>query len=195
MDHLWAMSVRTPVLGCRRLPCRATKVFRSRSVAAMAQSSASLALQSCPTLVRTMTAFAAAIKAEITRIARREVRAETDRLRRALVGARRDIAALKRELRDVRRGKKESARVKPVVAPTDDAAGQPLRFSAKGLKSHRARLGLTAAQFGQLVGVSGQSVYLWESGKSVPSKNQLPRIAAVRALGKREAMARLESAA
>lgn len=142
-----------------------------------------------------MTAFAAAIKAEITRIARREIRAETDRLKKALASARHDIAALKRELREVRRTKNSSARAKPAVVPVDDGSVQPLRFSAKGLKAHRARLGLSAAQFGRLIGVSGQSVYLWESGKSVPSKSQLPLIAAIRAIGKREAAARLEKAA
>jgi DNA-binding transcriptional regulator YiaG len=66
---------------------------------------------------------------------------------------------------------------------------------AKGLKSHRARLGLSAADFGKLVGVSGKSVYAWESGSSAPRRAQLARIAAVRALGKREAARHLKARA
>jgi hypothetical protein len=35
------------------------------------------------------------------------------------------------------------------------------------------------------------TIYHWEAGKSKPRKKQLPAIAAIRGLGKREALARL----
>ena len=69
-----------------------------------------------------------------------------------------------------------------------------MRFVAKGLRSLRTRLGLSAGDFGTLAGVSGQSIYNWESGKAVPRKSQLAALASLRALGKREAAARLEAA-
>jgi DNA-binding transcriptional regulator YiaG len=50
---------------------------------------------------------------------------------------------------------------------------------------------VSAAEFGQLVGASGQSVYNWESGKAVPRASQMAALANVRGLGKREAQARL----
>ena len=50
---------------------------------------------------------------------------------------------------------------------------------------------MSAADFGRLIGCSGQSVYLWESGKKRPPREQLARIAVVRHLGKREARTRL----
>ena len=56
-----------------------------------------------------------------------------------------------------------------------DAGGEATgstRFSAKGLKSLRAKLGLSAADFGQLVGASAQSIYKWESGNAVPRASQ-----------------------
>ena len=62
-----------------------------------------------------------------------------------------------------------------------------MRFD--GLKNHRKRLGLSAADFGQLVGVSGLTIYNWESGKSKPRRKQLPQIAHVRTLGKKQALA------
>jgi DNA-binding transcriptional regulator YiaG len=46
---------------------------------------------------------------------------------------------------------------------------------------------------GALVGVSAQTVYNWEAGKSRPRQQQLAAIAAIRKLGKREAQARLAS--
>jgi transcriptional regulator with XRE-family HTH domain len=51
---------------------------------------------------------------------------------------------------------------------------------------------LSAADYGKLVGVSGLTVYHWEHGKSRPRKAQLASLAAVRGIGKREAMAKLE---
>ena len=50
---------------------------------------------------------------------------------------------------------------------------------------------LTAAQMAQLLGVSPQSVYHWEIGKSRPRASQLPAISAVRKLGKKQVMERL----
>jgi len=48
-----------------------------------------------------------------------------------------------------------------------------------------------AKDYGKLIGVSGLTVYHWEAGKAKPRRRQLPAIAAVRGLGKREAAARL----
>lgn len=41
------------------------------------------------------------------------------------------------------------------------------------------------------MGVSRQTIYAWERGKTRPRKSQLGAIAAVRLLGKREAAERL----
>jgi DNA-binding transcriptional regulator YiaG len=67
----------------------------------------------------------------------------------------------------------------------------PVRFSAKGLASQRQRLGLAAAEMGLLLGVSAQTVYNWEAGKSRPRQQQLAAIAALRGLGKRQVKVRL----
>jgi hypothetical protein len=45
-----------------------------------------------------------------------------------------------------------------------------------------------------LIGVSGLTIYNWESGSTRPRDSQLPAIAAARALGKRDAQARLAEA-
>ncbi|MFM8575649.1 MAG: helix-turn-helix domain-containing protein, partial [Limnohabitans sp.] len=57
----------------------------------------------------------------------------------------------------------------------------------------RKKLGLSAAEMGQLIGVSPQSIYHWETGKTRPRASQLEAIAAVRKLGKREVAARLSA--
>ena len=59
------------------------------------------------------------------------------------------------------------------------------------MASNRKRLGLSAADFGLLVGASSQSVYAWESGKSKPGREYLPAIAALRGIGTREVAEKL----
>ena len=54
------------------------------------------------------------------------------------------------------------------------------------------RLGLSADNYGKLIGVTGQTIYSWEQETSRPRTAQLAPIASLRHLGKREAQARLE---
>ena len=68
-----------------------------------------------------------------------------------------------------------------------------INLSAKGLAAQRRRLALSAHDCGLLVGASGQSVYNWEDGKAHPRAKQLPAIAALKTMGKKEAAARLAS--
>ncbi len=138
-----------------------------------------------------MANLGALLKSEITRLARREVKAQTQQLRKAIGTHRRDIAALKRQVamlsRQVRAGSVERRSAAKKVTEAS-----PTRFVAKGLKSLRARLGLSAEAFAKLAGVSGQSVHNWENRKTTPGASQRVVLASLRSLGKREAQARLE---
>ena len=135
----------------------------------------------------------------VRRLARREIRAETQRTKKASAQHRRDIAALKRQIKALlsrlgqfeKRAGKMSA-VPPIATADTSAAG--LRFRADGMRTHRKKLGLSAKDYGSLIGVSGLTIYHWETGKAKPRRRQLPAIAAVRGLGKREAEQRLSSA-
>jgi len=134
------------------------------------------------------------LKSEITRLARREVRAQTDQVRKASSTHRRDIAALKRQVALLSRQVKAAGADRRPGAKKATVA-TPTRFVAKGLKSLRARLGLSAEAFAKLAGVSGQSVYNWESRKTVPGVAQRAVLSSLRSLGKREAQVRLEQIA
>jgi DNA-binding XRE family transcriptional regulator len=74
---------------------------------------------------------------------------------------------------------------------TDEDPSSKVRFSAKGLATQRKRLGLSAANMGKILGVSGGAIYLWEDGKTRPRINQLPAIANLRKMGKKEVAAKL----
>ncbi len=139
--------------------------------------------------------IASILKSEISRVARKEVRGEVAALKKAVSAYRTDIAALKRRAQalelELRRLRKASPKV--AAQETTEPSAQALRFSAKGLASHRKRLALSADDCGLLVGTSGQSIYNWESGKARPRASILSAIAALKTMGKREAAERLVS--
>jgi DNA-binding transcriptional regulator YiaG len=136
--------------------------------------------------------IAIALRAEITRLARKVARSETAKLKKASAQYRSDIAGLKRRLAAAE--KQLSGRfANRSTAPEPADADSRIRFSARSLVAQRKRLGLSAADMGALLGVSAQTVYSWEAEKSRPRQAQMAAIGAVRQLGKREAAARLES--
>ncbi len=133
------------------------------------------------------------LKAEITRLARKESRGQIDATKKAAAQHRRDIATLKRQVtaleRQVRLLARRGLGATPAASP--DAPAKRVRFVAKGLRTQRGRLGLSAAQFGALLGVSAQSIYNWERETAHPRGEQLAKLASLRGIGKREAEARL----
>jgi ribosome-binding protein aMBF1 (putative translation factor) len=138
------------------------------------------------------------LKSEIARVARKELRSETQALKKSVTQYRGQIAQLKRRVQaleqQVKRQGRTVARSVAAVAPPEEADGRSgLRFSAKGFAAQRRRLGLSAAALAQILGVSALSVYKWESGKTRPRAKQLEAISGLRKMGKREAAARLEN--
>lgn len=140
-----------------------------------------------------MANIATILKQEIARVARKEARADTQQLKRASAHYRSDIAALKRRIaaleKLVGRLGKAPAKTTPITMTNEPASR--IRFSAIGLQSQRKRLGLSASEAGLLLGVSDQSVYKWENGKTRPRASQFASIAALRSLSKKQAGARL----
>lgn len=132
------------------------------------------------------------LKSEITRLARKEVKGAVDPLRKANASYRREIAELKRQILMLHREVKSSNRASTQRIDTETEP-RKTRFAAGGLKSLRSRLGLSASDFGRLIGASGQSVYNWEAGKAVPRSSQQAALTSIRGLGKREAARRLEA--
>jgi DNA-binding transcriptional regulator YiaG len=142
------------------------------------------------------------LKAEIIRLARKEVRDECSSLKKTVATQRTENAALKRRVQALEAVVKRLSRSQDAVrskAPTEvngqasEAPGAGTRFSAKGLAANRQRLELSAADFGRLLGVSGQSIYAWEAGKARPRAEAVTAIAALRSLGKREAASKLDA--
>ena len=134
------------------------------------------------------------LRDEISRLSRKEIRSQVDPTKKVTAQHRRDIAALKRQISQLERQvtllSRKALGTRMEVSP--DSAAKPVRFSAKRLHSQRSRMGLSATDFGRLLGVSAQTIYNWEHEASRPRGEQLGKLAGLRGIGKREAGARLK---
>lgn len=141
-----------------------------------------------------MTMLAIALKDEIRRLARKEIKSQTGRTVRAIAQYRREIARLKRQQRESEkkfalleaRTRKQLTSSATVAELNNDA-----RFSARSVKAQRSRTGLSAVEYAKLVHVSPLTIYNWEHNKSRPRREQFAALVALRGLGKREARAKL----
>lgn len=153
-----------------------------------------------------MPTFADTLKAEIARIARKELKAELEALRKTNATQRSDIAALKRELKALhsrvskaeRVTSKTAAVVLPMVEPpTQPASRSPVgglgNFNSAAFGEFRKHLGITQAEMGKLVEASSLSVWKWETGRAQPRAAALLRIQTAMKLGKRVALAKARS--
>ncbi len=142
-----------------------------------------------------MADLANALKEEIRRLARKEIKAETGATKQAVAQYRREIASLKRKLQQQEKkiafleGQERKRFEEPQA---NEETVENARFSARSVAAQRTRLGLSAADYAKLVGVSGLTIYNWESGKTRPRQEQLAALVAIRGIGKREAQRRLE---
>jgi DNA-binding transcriptional regulator YiaG len=135
-----------------------------------------------------MSNIATVLKDEIIRLARKETRNETEKLRKASTQYRAEIAALKKRTvaleQQLSRLEKANGQKREAPAQPEDTA--KARFTAKGFKSLRKRLGLSATEIGQLLDVSTPTIYNWEAGNASPREKQLTKIVMLRGMGKRD---------
>jgi DNA-binding transcriptional regulator YiaG len=142
-----------------------------------------------------MADLAGELKEQIRRLARKEIRAATGSSKQSVARYDREIASLKRQLREQEKkiafleDRERNRLERPEAA---EIAVENARFSARSVKAQRDRLGLSAADYALLVGVPLPTLYNWEKGKTRPRQEQLAALVAVCGIGKREAARRLD---
>ena len=132
------------------------------------------------------------LKAEISRLARKEAKQVVAPVKKAsanyrglIAGLRKQIDALQNEVAALRRAAPKAEKALAAQEP----AGR-FWITGKGVKALRKRLGLTQAQFGKLVGVSVPTVIKWEGAKGkapIRLKAAIARLHAIRGMGKKQA--------
>ena len=139
--------------------------------------------------------IAGVLKEEIRRLAKKEIKAQVGTTKQAVAKYRSDIAKLKRSLSqqewEIKLLKKQQGQQQTGQSQLAEDELESVRFSARSVKAQRSRLGLSAADYGKLVGVSSLTIYNWEHEKARPRKAQLAALVTVRGIGKREALMKL----
>jgi len=137
--------------------------------------------------------FAQSIKNEIARLARKEIHTETLSLRKSSAQHRTGISELKRQAAELKTEVKQLGKLcgGGISPQKSQDTTVTHRFSAKSVITQRKRLGISANDFGKLVGVSAVTIYAWELGRTRPRKAQVKALGLVRAFGKKQARARL----
>ncbi len=135
--------------------------------------------------------FAGALKGEIRRLARKEVRESVTPLRKLVAGLRRRVAQQRRLIAELERGARRSTKQgRAAEAPATEES--QIRFSPAWVKRHRKKLKMSRRVYAKLVGVSAQSIFGWEAGRSRPRRSALESWRRIRGMGKRELMAMIE---
>lgn len=140
-----------------------------------------------------MTTFAKMFSEEIRRLARKEIRAAVSdlqstnrKLKQANSQLQKRLAGMERQLKKVAEGKLTTAKS---VSKVEDALEQKVRITAKGIRSLRARWGVSQTDFARILGVSSQSIVNWEAKEGAISLRSRPRQAylELRHIGARDA--------
>jgi len=147
-----------------------------------------------------MSNIAKALKAEISRISRKEAKSATDQLGKRQTELKKIVADLKKRIGLL---EKENKRLLPkkkkdapesLQAPPEETG--KARFTSKGIRSLRSRLDLSQADFAKLMGATPHAVYLWEKKEGALRLREKTKAAflAIRGLGAKEAQEKLAEA-
>jgi DNA-binding transcriptional regulator YiaG len=139
------------------------------------------------------------IREEITRLTRKELKQALQIQKTTNTALKKSLAAVKAECAELKREVKAIQKRLPAPPPAPaapevaDETLKRFRPTSKTVKQLRAKLGVSQAELAKLLNVSGQAVYLWErkDGRLQLRSQAKASLFALRAIGKREAKARL----
>jgi DNA-binding transcriptional regulator YiaG len=135
------------------------------------------------------------IKAEIVRLAKREIRKisvplgrDVWTLKSAVWQLRKTVLALERF---AAHQQKEMAKTKPLLEASSEEVKES-RFSPRLIRSLRRHLGITQKELAILADVTVGAVHQWENGRFKPGLKKKALMVALRRLGRREVRALVE---
>ncbi|MBO5689322.1 MAG: helix-turn-helix transcriptional regulator [Lentisphaeria bacterium] len=133
---------------------------------------------------------------EIRRLARKEIKIALDPMQKTIAGQRQQIVELRRLVKELEKKAAGCTAAAPEkeIAESGDEKKIARRITGKRIVAMRNKMGLSQAQFAELLGVSLSSIVNWEKDKRTPRASQKEMIANLRFMGKREIGKRLEAA-
>lgn len=141
-----------------------------------------------------MSKFEDAVRAEVLRLVRKELRAQVAPLQKEVRELRRAFSQTRKQLAQIEKLTPKQAEPATVLAlEASEEEISKSRISGNLIRSLRRRLGITQGQLATLVGVSLSAVTLWETNKRRPTGQNRAAIVALRKLGRREVARMLEA--
>lgn len=136
--------------------------------------------------------IASILKAEITRLARKELKPiasnqskQIQSLKAAVRTLRGQIVALDKSLSKINSI--------PPATPQKDEDQKDIRITPASIKKHRNRLRLSQAQLGKLLGVSTTTIVFWETGRTSARGANRQNLGKIREMGLRDVKVLLEN--
>lgn len=133
------------------------------------------------------------LKDEISRVARKEIRASCDPVRKQVQTLRRTVREQQAKIAKL---EKSLAKMVAQTAPETGSAlyapedGQQEKSRARAtpasIRRHRHRLGLSQAELGALLSVSTNTIVRWEQGTSTPRAQHRTALLRLRDMGVRD---------
>ena len=135
-----------------------------------------------------------ALKSEIARLARKEIRAALTPMAAELRRLRRRVSELSEAAGTLAKRVKVTSHLLHAQSPqltVSKEEAKTSRLSPGLIKKLRSRLGVSRAQLAGLVGVSTVAIQFWESGRTKPNQENRDAVIALRTRGRRDVQALL----
>ena len=125
------------------------------------------------------------LRAEISRLAKKEIKASVEPLRQNVAGLKRSVSKVSKSLAALEKqlkAQKAAARRTPAGLDVKEVETDKTRLSPILIKKLRKRLKISQAKLAQLLNVSAPAVASWEQGRAKPSPPTRTAIIALRSL-------------
>jgi len=106
-------------------------------------------------------------------------------LRKLVAGMRRRLAQQRRLIAELERNARRIVNTRRTAEASASEESQ-IRFSPEWVKAHRKKLKMSRRVYAKLIGVSAQSIFGWETGRTRPRRRALELWRKIRSMGKRE---------
>lgn len=136
------------------------------------------------------------LKNEMVRLSTKTTKSSFTPLKKEVISLKREVSSQRKTIQQLERAMKklltEAGKRREATVQATDEEVQASRITAGWVARLREKLGLTREEFAALAGVSSNTVYLWESGRTKPRAEAKAALIGMRKLGVREARRRLE---
>ena len=135
--------------------------------------------------------IASILKAEITRLARKELKPIASNQSKQIQSLKAAVRTLRGQI--VALDKSPKINSIPPATPQKDEDQKDIRITPASIKKHRNRLRLSQAQLGKLLGVSTTTIVFWETGRTSARGANRQNLGKIREMGLRDVKVLLEN--